>query len=89
MRSQSQVTTCLILAAKLLTPTVDAAIIPFQAMGVVDVSGASIPDSDILVHALSNAASLSEPDFIIKRGSAFVNEYPQINETTGQRTDGG
>lgn len=72
----------------LISPA-DAAIIPFQAMGVVDVLRADIPDSEILVQTLSNAAGHSEPDFVIKHSSAFVNEYPQINETTGERIDGG
>ena len=86
-RSLSQVTAFVVPSITSLTPTMDAAIIPFQAMGIVDVSGADIPDSKILVYTLSNAAGYSESDFVIKHSSAFVNEYPWINETTGERID--
>lgn len=70
-------------------------IIPLQALGVLDVGGDDVPDTDILAHALSNSsveASLSQSqraDFQIQRGSAFVNEYARTDKTTGQRYDGG
>jgi hypothetical protein len=74
-RSLGQVTAFMASVITSLMSTVDAAIIPFQAMGVIDVSGADIPDSEILAHALSNAAGQLEPDFAVKHSSAFVNEY--------------
>jgi hypothetical protein len=71
-----------------ICPT-EPAIIPFQAMGVVDVAGVDIPHSDILAHTLSNTANTPNPDFTVQRSSAFVNEYPRVNPVTGERTDGG
>lgn len=59
-------------------------------MGVVDVTGASIPDQDILAHALANASnSQRSKGFAVKRGGAFVNEYARRDEETGDFTDGG
>ncbi|RDB16871.1 ATP-dependent DNA helicase PIF1 [Hypsizygus marmoreus] len=70
---------------------IDPAVIPLAAYGVIDVAGDDVPDNDILAHALSNTASdmPHTESFHIRRGSAFVNEYPRTDVTTGQRTDGG
>lgn len=61
---------------------------PLQFTGVVDVNGEEVPDNDLLAHAMSNAA-LPSADLIIKRGSAFINEYARVRENTLERTDGG
>lgn len=68
--------------------------IPIQSMGVVDIDGSDILDSQLMAHALNNSASKSslakeQADFTIRRGSAFVNEYPRRDPETGERCDGG
>lgn len=67
----------------------DAAIIPLQALGVVDVAGNNIPDEDLFAHVLSNTTEHHSEDYTIQRSSAFMNEYPWEDETNGQRSDGG
>lgn len=47
-----------------------------------------------MAHALSNCASVEaltreSEDFVIRRGSAFVNEYPRYDPILGERCDGG
>ncbi|KAJ3567966.1 hypothetical protein NP233_g6020 [Leucocoprinus birnbaumii] len=66
-------------------------VVPLQAQGVVDVTGRSITDSEILAHAFANTA-LNRPgnqNLLIKRGSAFINEYVRYDPVTGEHNDGG
>ncbi|KAJ7081407.1 hypothetical protein B0H15DRAFT_924257 [Mycena belliarum] len=64
-------------------------VFPLQAHGVVDVQADGVPDNDILAHGLSNATRPGvQKDFFIRKSSAFVNEYPRLDEE-GQRSDGG
>ncbi|KAJ7431847.1 hypothetical protein B0H11DRAFT_1941243 [Mycena galericulata] len=64
-------------------------VFPLQAHGVVDVQADMVPDSDLLAHGLSNVASnVVQKDFLIRKGSAFINEYPRVDED-GNRFDGG
>lgn len=64
-----------------------------QSLGVVDVEGAEITDSSLMSHALSNSSTdrgpPSDENFVIRRGSAFVNEYARKDPITGERNDGG
>jgi hypothetical protein len=59
-------------------------------LGVIDVTGASISEKDILAHALANVSNENRSwGYAIKRGSAFVNEYGRKDEESGIFTDGG
>lgn len=67
---------------------------PIQSTGVVDIEGEDILSSQLMAHALNNSAKQDSShgdheDYIIRRGSAFVNEYPRLNKETGERCDGG
>lgn len=73
----------------LLTFRTDIISLPLQPLGVIDVEGDDIPDADILAHALSNTVSERRRDYLIPRGSAFINEYARVSEVTGERFDGG
>ncbi|KAF8816193.1 hypothetical protein BYT27DRAFT_7248501 [Phlegmacium glaucopus] len=65
-------------------------VLPLAHLGVVDVDGVEVTDSELLAHALANCCEgRQEEDYMIRRGSAFVNEYARIDPTTGQRNDGG
>lgn len=70
--------------------TSEPGVFTLQSLGVIDVTGASIPDKDILAHALANA---SKPErsrgYAVKRGSDFVNEYGRRDPETSEFTDGG
>ena len=55
----------------------------------VDVAGNDVPDEDLFAHALLNTTGHYSEDYTIRRSSAFVNEYPREDRTTGQRSDGG
>ena len=56
----------------------------------VDVEGYEISSSEILSHALANITKERQTeDYIISRGSAFVNEYARKDTVTEQRNDGG
>lgn len=69
---------------------IDPGVFTLQSLGVIDVTGASIPDKDILAHALANASNAERSKgYAVKRGSAFVNEYSRRDEDTGEFTDGG
>ncbi|RDB26275.1 ATP-dependent DNA helicase pfh1 [Hypsizygus marmoreus] len=67
----------------------DARAFPMHSLGVVDVSGTNVPDADIVAHGLSNLTGDQAADLVIRRSSAFVNEYARQDKLTGQRTDGG
>ena len=59
-------------------------------LGVVDVDGLEVTETELMAHALANCAQLlQEEDYMIRRGSAFVNEYARVDPSTGQRNDGG
>jgi hypothetical protein len=59
-------------------------------LGVVDIDGIEVTDGELMAHALANCAQLiQEEDYMIRRGSAFVNEYARVDPVTGQRNDGG
>ena len=61
-----------------------------QSNGVVDVEGHEISSSEIMSHALANVTKDQQTeDFIIRRGSAFVNEYARKDTVTQLRNDGG
>lgn len=65
------------------------AVIPVSASAIVDVNGTHIGDAEMMAHALANAVERPAPDFLVRRGGAFVNEYPRLDPTTGERSDGG
>ena len=59
-------------------------------LGVVDIDGMEVTDKELMAHALANCSQLiREEDYMIRRGSAFVNEYARVDPSTGQRNDGG
>lgn len=64
-----------------------------QSYGVVDAEGTSISNRELMAHALHNATS-SDADcrhnetYAVKRGSAFVSEYPRVNPTSGETWQG-
>lgn len=62
-----------------------------RAHDIIDVGGHNVPDSDIMVHALSNATDeeSQRESYYIQWSSAFVNEYARIDPVTGQQSDGG
>ena len=67
----------------------EPSVMPLNSLGVVDVEGIGISDTELMAHALSNCVDRNSPDdFCVRRGSAFVNEYARL-DTEGQRTDGG
>ncbi|KAJ3561239.1 hypothetical protein NP233_g10314 [Leucocoprinus birnbaumii] len=68
---------------------VEPAVIPIHALGTIDVTGCTIPDTELMAHALANtAAELSGVDLKIRRGSSFVNKYARIDPVTGERSEG-
>ena len=72
---------------------VEPGIIPLQEYGVMDVNGQTIPDNELMSHALSNTVDppqfSSDAHFTIRRSSAFINEYVHVDEHTSQHFDGG
>ena len=69
---------------------VPASVIPIQATGMIDISGSGVTDSDLVSHAFANASEEDQtPSFLIRRSSAFINEYARKDEVTGLRSDGG
>jgi hypothetical protein len=71
------------------TPT-EPAVLALSPLGVVDIDGVEVTDSELMAHALANCSQLiQEEDYMIRRGSAFVNEYARVDPLTGQRNDGG
>ncbi|KAJ7177868.1 hypothetical protein C8R46DRAFT_1160285 [Mycena filopes] len=72
-----------------LTQYPEADVFPLQAHGVVDVAGESVPDSELVAHALANvSAPAVQKDFLIRKSSAFVNEWARRDDD-GNRFDGG
>ncbi|KAF8810465.1 hypothetical protein BYT27DRAFT_7209448 [Phlegmacium glaucopus] len=71
------------------TPT-EPVVLALSHLGVVDVDGIDVSESELMAHALANCCQLRhEEDYMIQRGSAFVNEYARVDPSTGQRNDGG
>ncbi|KAF8804157.1 hypothetical protein BYT27DRAFT_7302151 [Phlegmacium glaucopus] len=65
-------------------------VVPLAHLGVVDVDGVEVTESELMAHALANCSQgTQEEDYMIRRGSAFVNEYARVDAATGQRNDGG
>lgn len=52
-------------------------------------NGVHIGDAEMMAHALANAVERPVPDYLVRRGGAFINEYPRLDPTTGERSDGG
>ena len=67
----------------------DPAVVPLQALGVIDVGGTDVPNNEVLAHALSNSSRDASREFAVRRGGAFVNEYPRTTGEQKSRTDGG
>jgi len=57
----------------------------------IDVSGSGVTENDVFAHALTNTSELPDniPSYLVRRSSAFVNEYARKDKNTGMRTDGG
>lgn len=71
------------------TPT-SPAVLTLTPLGVVDIDGVDVTDTELMAHALANCSQvIQEEDYMIRRGSAFVNEYARVDPLTGQRNDGG
>ena len=67
----------------------EPAVIPLQALGVIDVGATDIGNNEMLANALSNTSSAClDKGYAVKRGSEFVNEYGRTDDSS-QRTDGG
>ncbi|KAF8804167.1 hypothetical protein BYT27DRAFT_7214241 [Phlegmacium glaucopus] len=65
-------------------------VVPLSHLGVVDIDGIDITESELMAHALANCCEVrQDEDYLIRRGSAFVNEYARVDPVTGQRNDGG
>jgi hypothetical protein len=65
------------------------AVIPLQALGVIDVGASYVGDNEVLAHALANtSSSLLEGGYAIKRSGTFVNEYGRAGDE-GNAMDGG
>jgi hypothetical protein len=72
-----------------ITPT-EPGVVALSHLGVVDVDGLEVTESELMAHAFANCAQMiREEDYMIRRGSAFVNEYARVDPLTGQRNDGG
>ena len=68
----------------------EPAVLPLSHLGVVDIDGVEVTDTELMAHALANCSHpIREEDYMIRRGSAFVNEYARVDPLTGQRNDGG
>ena len=64
--------------------------LPLSHLGVVDVDGVDVSETELMVHALTNSCQFrQEEDYMIQRGSTFVNEYARVYPLAGQRNDGG
>jgi len=68
---------------------IEPSVMPLNSLGVVDVEGVGISDTELMAHALSNCVDRNPADdFSVRRGSAFINEYARL-DAEGQQTDGG
>jgi hypothetical protein len=65
-------------------------VLQLSHLGVVDIDGVDVSESELMAHALANSCQIiQDEDYMIRRGSAFVNEYARVDPLTGQRNDGG
>jgi hypothetical protein len=72
------------------TSPTEPAVLGLSHLGVVDIEGVEVTETELMAHALANCSQLiREEDYMIRRGSAFVNEYARVDPSTGQRNDGG
>ena len=72
-----------------MAPTAPA-VLELSHLGVVDTDGVEVTDTELMAHAFANCSQMiREEDYMIRRGSAFVNEYVRVDPSTGQRNDGG
>lgn len=59
---------------------IDPAVIPLQALGVVNVGATYIGANEVLAHALANTSVTdTSTGYAVKRGGEFVNEYPRVD----------
>jgi hypothetical protein len=64
------------------------AVIPLQALGVIDVGATYVGDNEVLANAMANASNTTvQNSYGVRRGGVFVNEYPRT-DTDGQRSIG-
>jgi hypothetical protein len=71
---------------------IEPAVIPLQALGIIDVGGSEISNNEVIAHALANSACDHSDEFVVRWGSTFVSEYPRLNtqdSPTRHRTHGG
>ncbi|KAF8798476.1 hypothetical protein BYT27DRAFT_7320360 [Phlegmacium glaucopus] len=69
---------------------VEPGVVPLSHLGVVDVDRIDITESELMAHALANCCEVRQDfDYLIQRGSAFMNEYARVDPVTGQRNNGG
>ena len=69
---------------------VEPAVLPLSHLGVVDIDAFQVTDSELMAHALANCSQLiQDEDYLVRRGSTFVNEYARVDPSTGQRSAGG
>jgi hypothetical protein len=72
-----------------ISPT-EPGVISLSHLGVVDINGVDVTETELMAHALANCSKpMYEEDYMILRGSAFVNEYARVDALTGQRNDSG
>ena len=68
----------------------DPGVLLLSHLGVVNIDGVGVTDTELMAHALANCSQvIQEEDYMIRRGSAFVNEYARVDPLTGQRNNGG
>ena len=68
----------------------EPAVLPLSHLGVVNIDAVEVTDTELMAHALANCSHpIREEDYMIRRGSAFVNEYARVDPMMGQRNDGG
>ena len=64
--------------------------VPLSHLGVIDIDGVEVTDTELMSHALANCSQLvQDEDYMVRRGSTFVNEYARVDPSTGERTSGG
>ena len=66
------------------------AVVPLSHLGVIDIDGVEVTDTELMSHALANCSQLvQDEDYMVRRGSTFINEYARVDPSTGERTSGG
>lgn len=65
--------------------TAEPGVMALSHLGVVDIDSIDISETELMAHALANCSEgRHNEDFMIRRGSAFVNEYARVDPLTGQ-----